>query len=235
MISHVREPHTQFLFAAWSPRVHPRLALVAGRRGDTLLNTMLFMEMYTLNRAWTDLTDDEFFWEPLPGCWSVRPRRVCLTPTPFGNGDWVADFDAGLVERAVRGEATEPLTTVAWLMWHIASMPGRTAELDFLGGTRSAESGWPSPYIADHPVFTSADEAVQTLRTGWRALDRELQASTDEQLERRTRFWGYPGQPGPAAPTYQVVASLLNEVSHHAAQVCMLRDLYEALDGSSLT
>ena len=101
----------------------------------------------------------------------------------------------------------EPPTTVAWLMWHIASMPGRTAELDFLGGTNSAESGWTSPYIADHPVFASADEAVQTLRRGWRALDRELQASTDEQLELQTRFWGYPG-PGPPAPGYQIVASL---------------------------
>jgi hypothetical protein len=142
---------------------------------------MLFIEMYTLTRAWTDLTDEEFFWEPLPGCWSVRQRRECLTPTPFGKEDWMADFHADLAERAARGEATEPLTTVAWLMWHIASMPGRMVELDFLASTRSAESGWTSPYIADHPVFASADEAVQTMRTGWRALDRELQG-----VDRRT-------------------------------------------------
>jgi hypothetical protein len=203
---------------------------VAGKRGDTLLNTMLFMEMFTLHRAWTDLSDDEFFWEPLPGCWSVRPRRECRTPTPYGSGDWVADFDAGLVERSVRGEATEPLTSVAWLMWHVGSMPGRTTELDVLGGPRSAESGWASPYFADHPVFASADEAVQTMRTGWRALDRALKASTDEQLERPSRFWG---RTGPAAG-YQVVALLLNEISHHGAQVCVLRDLYRARDGRSL-
>jgi hypothetical protein len=53
---------------------------------------MLFVEMFTLNRTWTDLTDSEFFWEPLPGCWSVRRRSECLTATPFGNGDWVADL-----------------------------------------------------------------------------------------------------------------------------------------------
>ena len=191
--------------------------------------------MYTLNRAWKDLTDDEFFWEPLPHCWSVRRRGECLTPTPFGDEDWVADFDADLAERAGRGEATEPLTTVAWLMWHMASMPGRMVELGFLAGARSVESGWTSPYIADHPVFTSADEAVQTMRTGWGALDRELQVSTDEPLERQTRFWGCPGHPGPPAPAYRVVALLLNEISHHGAQVCMPRDLYRALDGGSLT
>jgi hypothetical protein len=195
---------------------------------------MLFIEMFTLNRAWTDLTDDEFFWEPLPGSWGVRQRSECRTPTPFGKGDWVADFDADVAGRAVLGEATEALTTVGWLMWHIASMPGRTVELDFLAGTKATESGWASPYIADHPVFASADEAVQTLRTGWRALDQELQNSTDEQLERQVRFWGYPS-PGPPAPAYQVVALLLNEVSHHGAQVCVLRDLYQALDGGSLT
>lgn len=195
---------------------------------------MLFTEMYTLRRAWTDVTDDEFFWEPLLGCWNLRRRSECHTPTPFGTGDWVADFDAGLVERAVRGEATEPLTTVAWLMWHIASVPGRLVELDFLAGSQPAESGWTSPYIADHPVFTSADEAVQTLRTGWNALRGALQGSTDEQLERRTRFWGYGGQPGPPAPAYQIVALLLNEISHHGTQVCVLRDLYRAQDGGSL-
>jgi hypothetical protein len=102
---------------------------------------MLFLEMFTLNRAWTDLTDDEFFWEPLPGSWGVRQRNECRTPTPFGKGDWVADFDADVAGRAVLGEATEALTTVGWLMWHIASMPGRTLELDFLAGTKATESG----------------------------------------------------------------------------------------------
>ncbi len=147
----------------------------------------------------------------------------------------MADFDAELVERAVRGEASEPLTTVAWLMWHIGSMPGRMVELDFLAGTRSAESGWTSPYIADHPVFTSADETVQTIRAGLRTLDRELQVSTDEQLERQSRFWGYPGHPGPPTPASHVIALKLNEISHHGTQVCMLRDLYRARDGGSLT
>lgn len=167
---------------------------------------MLFVEMYSLHRVWTDLTDKEFFWEPVPDCWSVRRRGESHTPTPFGNDDWVADFDAELGERADRGEPTEPMTTVAWLMWHLASVPGRMADLDFLGGTRPAESGWRSPSLADHPVFTSADEAAQALRTGWRALDRALQASTDEQLERPTRFWSYPGHPGAGLPDRRIAA-----------------------------
>jgi hypothetical protein len=203
---------------------------MAGRRGDTLLNMMLFIELFTLNWAWTDLRDAEFFWEPVPGSWSVRRRAECRTPTPFGKGDWVADFDADLAATSNPGRATEPLTTVAWLMWHVGSMPGRTAELDFLGGTKSTESGWTSPYLADHTVFASAAEAVETMQAGWRSLDEAIRASTDDQLEQQTRFWGY-GRPGRAAPGHRIVAQMLNEISHHGTQVCMLRDLYRAVDG----
>lgn len=172
------------------------------------------------------MTDQEFFWEPFPGSWSVRRRSDCQTSMPFGSGDWVVDFDANVA--AVRW--TEPLTTVAWLMWHIGSMPGRAAQLEFLGGTQTADSGWPSPYVCDHPIFISADEAVQTLREGWRALGDALREASDEQLETPTRFWGY-GQPGPPAAAHQVLASIVYEVSHHATQIGVLRDLHRLGDG----
>jgi hypothetical protein len=206
---------------------------MVGKRGDTLLNLMLFMESYALNRAWTDLSDAEFFWEPFPGSWSIRPRDECRTPNPFGSGDWVADFDDGLVRASIQGTGVEPLTTIGWLMWHCGSMPGRAADLAFLGGDKAAESGWTSPYLADHPVFTSSNDAVGAMQTGWRSLDRALRASTDEDLERPTRFWGYAGFRGPPAPGYRIVASILNEISHHGTQVCMLRDLFRTTASQS--
>ena len=203
----------------------PYTPAVAGKRADSALTTMYFIHRFTLQWAWTDLTDDEFFWEPFPGSWSVRRREDCQTPTPFGSGDWVVDFDSELAVTSVIGKAVEPITTIAWLMWHCGSMSGRTAELDFLGGSKTAESGWTSPYIADHPRFTSAAEAVEAFQSGWRGLRLALEATTDEQLEQLTRYWGYPG-PGPAAPGHHIVASVLNEISHHGTQICMLRDLF---------
>jgi hypothetical protein len=113
-------------------------------------------------------------------------------------------------------------------------MAGRATDLDFLGGTQSAESGWTSPYIADHPVFSSSTEAVDAIRTGWRALIQTIRASTDDGLNQATRFWGYPGYPGPPAQGFQIIASILNEISHQGTQVCMLRDLFRAVDGRSL-
>ena len=186
---------------------------------------MLFIEMFTLHRAWNSLTDDELMWEPTEGAWTVGPATESRTATPFVTGPLAADFDTGLAAAASEGGAVEPLTSIAWLFWHVGSQPGRAAELDFLGGTHSAESGWTSPYIAAHPIFTTADQAVTAMRTGWRALDTALRSATDEHLERPTRFWGY-GAPGPMGTGAQIVASILNEVSHHGTQIGVLRDLY---------
>jgi len=199
--------------------------LMAGKRAETLLEMMLFIEMFTLNRAWNGLTDEELMWEPTPGTWTVHPVTESRAGTPFVTGSLAADFDAGLVSAAVEGKATEPLTSIAWLFWHVGSQPGRAAELDVFGGAHSAASGWTSPYIAAHPMFTTAEEAVTAMRTGWRALDTALRSATDEQLERPTRFWGY-GPPGPMGTGAQIVGSILNEVSHHGTQIGVLRDLY---------
>jgi DinB superfamily len=202
------------------------------------------IEWFTLDRAWTDLTDDELFWEPIAGSWSVRSRADCRTVTPFGDDDWAVDFDAYLDRAADKGEAVHPLTTIGWLMWHIGSMPGRLAELDFLGGSRTTASGWTSAYLTDHPVFTRAADAVDTMRSGWRALERALEVATDEALERPTRRYSYsdqPGrpalgdQPGPLSYGAAIIASTLNEVSHHGTQIRMLRDLYRATGGRAFS
>jgi hypothetical protein len=205
---------------------------VTGKRADTLLSMMLFIEMFTLNRAWDGLTDEEFHWEPLPGSWGVHPASDTRTATPFVRGAWAADFDAAIATAADEGRASEPLTTIAWLMWHVGSLPGRLVELDFLGGSHAADSGWTSPYIESHPIFSTADEAVTTMRDGWRSLDRALRAAADEQLEARTRFWGFGGTPGPETLGVHVVALTLNEISHHATQICVLRDLYRLTSGA---
>src|SRR5262249_632881 len=140
----------------------PRAELMAGKRAETLLEMMLFIEMYTLRRAWTDLTDDELLCEPTQAAWTVHRAAHHRTPQPFVNGDLAAAFEF---------VAVEPLPPIAWLFWHAGSQPGRAAELDFFGGSHTAASGWTSPYLVAHPMFTTADAAVGSMQTGWRALD----------------------------------------------------------------
>jgi hypothetical protein len=199
---------------------------VVGKRAEGLLEMMLFIELYTLNRAWNGLTDEELLWDPMPGAWTVHPRDECQTATPFVVGVWAADFDADLAAAANQGKAVGPLTSIAWLFWHVGSQPGQTAELDFLGGAHTAESGWTSPYIAVHPIFMTAGDAVAAMQAGWRALEAALRSAADERLERPTRFWDYGGRPGPVGTGTQVISSVLNEVSHHGTQIGVLRDLY---------
>ena len=81
---------------------------MAGKRAESLLELMYFIERFTLNRAWTGLTDDELFWEPAPGSWSIRPAAECRTATPFVISDWIADMDSNEARlKEMRAEAAQ--------------------------------------------------------------------------------------------------------------------------------
>jgi hypothetical protein len=54
------------------------------------------------------LTDDEYLWEPVPNCWTIR-----LQPDGRYRADW-----------AVPLAATGPFTTIAWRLWHLINCYG---------------------------------------------------------------------------------------------------------------
>jgi hypothetical protein len=99
-------------------------------------------------------------------------------------------------------------------------------------------SGWASPYLTHHPVFTNAADAVAALRRGWADLRATMERTTDEQFETSAR--GYTcanapmndglcvGTPGPEHSATFFVAGTVKEVSHLATQICVLRDLNAA-------
>src|SRR5579875_704842 len=62
------------------------LRSMTGKRAGTLLECMDQIEHFTLRRAWTALGDEELFFEPVPGAWSIRRRDECRTPDPLGAG-----------------------------------------------------------------------------------------------------------------------------------------------------
>ncbi len=83
------------------------------------------------------LTDDEYFWEPVPGCWTV---------TADANG-WTASNDP---------EADPaPVTTIAWRLWHLWDCFESYSERAF--GTR--DSGMPYDRFVGSPI-----EAVALVR-----------------------------------------------------------------------
>ena len=79
----------------------------------------------------------------------------------------------------------------------------------------SADAGGSKADAPEIPV----DDAVARFQDGWGALKHSLRNTTDEMLERECE--GHPWKRGDRA-----VGALLNEVSHHGTQICVLRDLY---------
>src|SRR6185503_14126342 len=66
-------------------------------------------EVWQRTRARLDgLSDDEYFWEPAPGCWTIRRRA---------DGTWFADWPLPRPD-------PEPFTTIAWRLWHLIDMYG---------------------------------------------------------------------------------------------------------------
>ena len=56
-------------------------------------------------------------------------------------------------------------------------------------------SGWTSPYLTHHPIFTSAAEAVAALRDGWQRLREAIERADDDQLEVTTAGYTYAAEP----------------------------------------
>ncbi len=62
------------------------------------------------------LLDDEYFWEPAPGCWTLRDR---------GDGGWRTDWP-------LPRPHPEPFTTIAWRLWHVIDMYGENRAPNWL-------------------------------------------------------------------------------------------------------
>jgi hypothetical protein len=60
------------------------------------------------------LSDDEYLWEPVAECWSVRPRAEQSTPL----NRWLPDGEAGL-DLEYPDPVPPPFTTIAWRMTHL--------------------------------------------------------------------------------------------------------------------
>lgn len=156
------------------------------------------------------LTDGEYFWEPVPGCWSVRPRDFETTATTAGSGDFVVEF-------AYPQPDPPPVTTIAWRLAHIivGCLGARSAA--HFGGPPASSRGFEYAGTADK-ALAQLDEAYAT----WLAGVTSLGAAG----------LGRPCGPaeGPFAdyPLAALVLHINKEVIHHAAEIALLRDLYRA-------
>ena len=157
------------------------------------------------------LEDEEYFWEPVPGCWSVREG-------PHG---W-------RMEQAWPEPDPPPVTTIAWRLAHIAASNIGTRANAFFGDLHV-----PDAATFNDPRFTpeipsSAAAAVALLHEAWERWRAGLEAMGDAGLMSPIGPFGgwYADE-----PMAVLVLHVSRETMHHGGEIGVLRDLYRARAG----
>lgn len=159
------------------------------------------------------LTDAEYFWEPVDGCWSIRPRE---------DGGFSCDW-------APAEPSPPPVTTIAWRMAHISVLVlGLRVAAHFDGmsqqeyGERLQTMSWPGTAVDG---IATLDDAYQRWVAGVTAWGERGLAEECGEAE------------GPWArqPRATLVLHINREIIHHGAEIAALRDLYRAANAAELT
>jgi hypothetical protein len=150
------------------------------------------------------LTDDEYFWEPVADCWSVRQREDARSPLVWGKGEWV-------VENSWDPPSPPPFTTIAWRLLHAFDCMNDY----FARGLHRGAQDWNNievPARAQGAVLLLTDLVAQ--------IDATLSEVDDDLLRRPAE-----GDPRPA---WAAVTFAFLEATHHCAEIGVLRDLYRS-------
>lgn len=167
---------------------------------DDLMSTSDYVYERTRRRL-DGLSDDEYLWEPVPDCWSVRPRA-----------DGTHRADGGDVDGA------EPFTTIAWRLWHLTSCYGSERNAAWLGVDRAGGG-----FEQDDPVPATAAPALAALERAHASWHDVLEAlPADAWLEPMGEIVG----PYHESTKSSFVLHMLDEHIHHGAELGVLRDLY---------
>lgn len=176
-----------------------------------MTQTVKQMYLQTFDYTWDrlrhrleGLTDEEYFWEPVPGCLSVRP-----TETGAYHMDPAAPPSA----------QTGPVTTIAWRMCHIAG----GVLMGFAGSLLSGRP--PDLEIEDWPGGSEAailflDRACQIWREALDSIPEE------DMWKSLGSAWGAYGEDSMA----DLVLHVFDEFVHHGAEVALMRDLFRHRD-----
>jgi hypothetical protein len=155
------------------------------------------------------LTDDEFFWEPVSGCWSLRRSGDSVTPHAFGKGPWLLDNDRSEPDPA-------PLTTIAWRLCHLVA--GQMERHDYTFGAKALTE--------DAIAFPNgAAEALAWLDRSHAAWRGGLGQLRDADLD-TVGLSSYPHGRDPHLPFGDILWWTNRELIHHGAEIALLRDLW---------
>ncbi len=155
------------------------------------------------------LTDDEYYWQPVPGCWTISRRGESPAPISLAAGEFTMDYAPPPHDR-------EPVTTIAWRLAHLIDVFGPPT----------------APHFGGAPAERPAVHYPGTAEAALRQLDDGHEAWISDVRSLGTA--GLAGPQGPIsppeyadAPVAKLILHIHREVIHHGAEVCLLRDLYQ--------
>ncbi|WP_037604273.1 DinB family protein [Streptacidiphilus rugosus] len=157
------------------------------------------------------LADEEYFWEPVRGCWSIHPRGTSAAPMSAGSGEWTMDYASSVPVPA-------PVTTIAWRLAHIT--------VSCLGYRVGWYFGGQDVDFETFPYAGTADEALEQLDETYERWNAGVRELSDADLEN-------PPVVGPERfPMENRILHVNRELIHHGAEIALLRDLYRRQDGA---
>jgi hypothetical protein len=165
------------------------------------------------------LTDAEYFWQPVPDCWSIRRRGESTAPISVGAGEYGMDYGIPEPDPA-------PITTIAWRLAHmiVGLFASRTAT--HFGGP---PVDWPTWEYA-----ATAKEALRQLDETYAAWHDAVRGLGDAGLARPVGPAEADGQYADS-PMAGLILHINREAIHHGAEIALLRDLYQWKgDGNAL-
>ncbi len=145
------------------------------------------------------LGDEEYFWEPVEGCWTIHPDA---------SGAWVHDY-------AEPDPDPPPFTTIGWRLAHLADCKVMYHEWAFGEATLT---------FPELPALRSAPAARDRLEQGQLLLRQDLENRADDDLdELRLTNWGERW------PAWRIFSVMTDHDAHHGGEIGCLRDLYRQL------
>ena len=158
------------------------------------------------------MTDEEYLWEPVPNCWSIRRREAGPGPRAtrlVGAGEWGRDS-------ASPPPWPPPVTTIAWRLGHLSEM--LTLRADYTIGSHSMTRD----QYRFHGDVAGALAAFDTGASAW----RDAVVSADDAALDQVGHSTYPDGSDAEEPFVEIVWWVNQELLHHGAEIALLRDLY---------
>ena len=199
------------------------------------------------------LGDEEFLWEPVPGCWSIRRREDATTARAYGRGEWVMDNGAPDIPNSEYAQVArevadgQSLTQVAgnWsvsvarveeVLAHTGPLEPDTSplttiawRLGHLHGSFAGTWEWTFGERREPKLLVDfTPHAALAVERFWAELTRwweSIAGLGDEQLD-TVGLSQYPYATDPVEPFITVIAGNNLELIHHLAEIALLRDLW---------